>query len=249
MNQDADLLPGKVHHPNALARRLAALSPLSAEEMRMINELGRQTRKHAAREEICAEGKISTPRVILSGWACRQRLLGDGRRQIVSFLLPGDPCVPLERPAIPAHCSVVALTPVVVADAKALELAVNTNAHACPGLTRAVRLLTIQEGLLLQDQIIRLGRQTAYERMVHLLLELRSRLSVVRQVVDNVFPLPLTQEVLADALGLSIVHVNRTLQQIRRDGMLEFRGGNVTIIDLPMMQAVADWVPPATSLA
>jgi CRP-like cAMP-binding protein len=248
MSQDLELLPGRYHQPNALAQRLSTFAPLSADEMQILNDLPRQTRKYAAREEVCSEGRMSAPRVLLSGWACRQRLLGDGRRQIVNFLLPGDPCVPLERPAVVAHCSVVALTPVVVADAKALELAVNVNSASYPGLTRAVRLLTVSEGLLLQDQVVRLGRQTAYERMVHLLLELRGRLSVVKLVVDNVFPLPLTQEILADALGLSIVHVNRTLQQIRRDGMLEFRGGNVTILDLPMMQAVADWVPVSTAV-
>jgi hypothetical protein len=64
-------------------------------------------------------------------------------------------------------------------------------------------------------------------------------------VTNNVFSLPLTQEVLADALGLSIVHVNRTLQQIRRDGMLEFRGGSVTILDLAMMESVSEFVPIA----
>ena len=112
----------------------------------------------------------------------------------------------------------VALTAVVVADAKALETAVNNNPVLYPGLTLAVRLLSIYETLSLQDQVVRLGRQTAYERMVHLLLELRERLDTVDMVINNVFPMPLTQEVLADALGLSIVHVNRTLQQIRRDG-------------------------------
>ncbi len=227
---------------NAIVHRLQAFATLSAAELQFLRDLSRQTRNHDPRAELCQEGRVPAPRILLSGWACRQRMLGDGRRQIISFLLPGDPCSSLERPAVASHCAVVALTPVTVVEARALETAI-TGATAYPGLALAIRLMTIQDGLLLQDQVVRLGRQTAYERMVHLLLELRSRLSVVQMVEGNVFPMPVTQEILADALGLSIVHVNRTLQQIRRDGMLEFRYGQVTILDLAMMEAVADWAP------
>jgi CRP-like cAMP-binding protein len=219
------------------------LAELSAAEVQMLQLLTRQTRSYLPREELWNESKPSAPRIVISGWACRQRTLGDGRRQIVSFVLPGDPCHSLERPTIPGMCTVVALTAVVVADARVVETAVNEQRSDYPGLASAVRLLATHENLLLQDHIVRLGRQTAYERVVHLLLELRERLGTVSMVAQNVFPLPLTQEVLADALGLSIVHVNRTLQQIRRDGMLEFRGGSVTILDLDAMYAVADFMP------
>ena len=79
------------------------------------------------------------------------------------------------------------------------------------------------------DQITRLGRRTAYERFGNLLLELYHRLHVVGLARDGRFALPLTQEMLADALGLSVVHVNRTVQQMRRDGLLELRAGTVVI--------------------
>jgi CRP-like cAMP-binding protein len=243
MTQDEDLRLARAVSTNAIALRMSAVAPLSSVELQFLFDMSRQTRKHAPREELSTEGRVSQPRILLSGWACRQRLLGDGRRQIISFLLPGDPCSPLERPQVPQHSAVVALSSVAVVDARALDVAIHAGSTPYPGLALAARLLAIQDGLLLQDQVVRLGRQTAYERMVHLLLELRGRLAVVRLLDDNVFPMPLTQEILADALGLSIVHVNRTLQQIRRDGMLEFRGGHVTILDLPMMQAVADWTP------
>ncbi len=228
---------------NAILHRLSAFATLSVAELQFLRDLSRQTRQHDPRVELCQEGRVPVPRILLSGWACRQRMLGDGRRQIISFLLPGDPCSLLERPAVASHCAVVALTTVTVVEAKALETALTANSTVYPGLALAIRLQTIQDALLLQDQVVRLGRQTAYERMVHLLLELRSRLGIVQMVEGNMFPMPVTQEILADALGLSIVHVNRTLQQIRRDGMLEFRGGQVTILDLAMMEAVADWTP------
>jgi CRP-like cAMP-binding protein len=228
---------------NAILHRMSSFASLSAAELQLLRELSRQTRQLDPRAELCQEGRVPVPRILLSGWACRQRMLGDGRRQIISFLLPGDPCSLLERPSVESHCAVVALTSVTVVEARPLEAALSDSPGLYPGLALAIRLMTIQDGLLLQDQVVRLGRQTAYERMVHLLLELRSRLGVVEMVDGNVFPMPVTQEILADALGLSIVHVNRTLQQIRRDGMLEFRGGQVTILDLAMMEAVADWAP------
>ena len=237
------LAPRQDPRLNAIVLRLSAFTRLSAAELQFLRDLSRQTRQHDPRVELCQEGRVPVPRFLLSGWACRQRMLGDGRRQIISFLLPGDPCSPMERPQVDSHCAVVALTEVTVVEARALETALSGGTAAYPGLAQAIRMMAIQDGELLQDQVVRLGRQTAYERMVHLLLELRSRLGVVQMVDGNVFPMPVTQEILADALGLSIVHVNRTLQQIRRDGMLEFRYGQVTILDLAMMEAVADWAP------
>ncbi len=85
--------------------------------------------------------------------------------------------------------------------------------------------------------------EAAYERLVHLLLEFHSRLDAVGMVDGDTFSLPLTQEVLADALGLSVVHINPTLQQVRRDRLLELRGGQVTLRQPELMRAMADWPP------
>lgn len=244
MSEKSALSLRRQSEPNAAILRLSAVADLSAAELAILNDMSRKTRVYLPREELWSETKTCLPRVLISGWACRQRTLGDGRRQIVSFLLPGDPCHSLERPSVPGPCVVVALTTVVVADARALEVAINEYPLIYPGLVSAIRLLSIRSYFLLEDQIVRLGRQTAYERMLHLLLEIRERLTVVCMVTKNVFPLPLTQEILADALGLSIVHVNRTLQQIRKDGILEIRGGLVTIIDSELMYLAADFTNP-----
>ena len=83
--------------------------------------------------------------------------------------------------------------------------------------------------------------------MLHLLLELHHRLRTVGLAEAGRFEMPLTQEVLADALGLSIVHVNRTLQQIRREGLVEIKGGGVALLEPKLMAAVADWQPPASA--
>jgi len=93
----------------------------------------------------------------------------------------------------------------------------------------------------MRDQIVRLGRQTAYERMAHFMLELHARLQVAGIASSHTFALPVSQEVLADVLGLSVVHTNRVMQQVRHDGLLETRSGQVKILDLDAMRAVADW--------
>jgi CRP-like cAMP-binding protein len=95
-----------------------------------------------------------------------------------------------------------------------------------------------------RDHVVRLGRQTAYERVVHLMLEFSSRLDAIGQVSEQGFALPVTQEILADALGLSVVHINRTLQQIRRDRLFDLRSGQVTLRQIDLMKAMADWSPP-----
>ena len=96
----------------------------------------------------------------------------------------------------------------------------------------------------LLGQVVRIGRQTAYERVAHLLLELHFRLRVVGLATDDFMPLPLTQEIIADALGLSIVHLNRTLQQLRRDGIVEVKGGVARLLDAGRLRSIADFRAP-----
>ena len=99
------------------------------------------------------------------------------------------------------------------------------------------------------EQIVRLSRQTAYERLMHLMLELHARFQVAGNATSHTFPLPVSQEVLGDVVARSVVHVNRSMQQARRDGLLETRFGLVRILDLQAMQVVADWIPTRTKLS
>ena len=233
-------------HPGCAAflSRLSARSRLSAEDVALVQGLGRASRQHPARTEIWNGDAPAAPRVVVSGWACQQRLLSDGRRQIIGFLLPGDAVGSLEPPEPASDVTCMALTAVVTADASALVAAVAQGDPMREGLARAVRLLARHETALLRDQVVRLGRQTAYERLAHLMLELHARSRLAGLAGEADFAMPLTQDMLADALGLSIVHVNRTLQQVRRDGLLEIRSGRVRIIDTRLMRTVADWAPP-----
>lgn len=222
--------PRSVPRPlEPVARRLRAFAALSESELALVRSLTGRRERHLAGDVLVAEGAPNAPpRFIVSGWACRQRLLSDGRRQIFSFLVPGDGLATVLR-AQPEACSIVALTPVETVDARpVLEAARSGRA---PGLADALTALEPQEQALLLDHMVRLGRQTAYERTAHFLLELQRRLAIVGLGDERRFALPLTQEVMGDALGLSIVHVNRTLQQLRREGLIELRSGVAILLE------------------
>jgi CRP-like cAMP-binding protein len=218
---------------------LRALSALSDAELEFMRTLVERRERHGVGDELIAERAAGMrPRFILSGWACRQRVLPDGRRQIFSFLLPGDHLGLSRRPG-PELSSVTALTALETADAEPLLAAI--QAGRAPGLARAHACAEPIEQTQLFDHMVRLGRQTAYERVAHFLLELQHRLEVVGLGDAQRFPLPLTQEVLADALGLSIVHVNRTLQQLRRERLIELRSGVAILLERELLANIADY--------
>ncbi len=237
---------GDSRSDNAVGMRIAGLVRLSSLEMETVRDLSQSARHYPAQAELCIEGRVQAPMVLLAGWACHQRILGDGRRQIVRFLLPGDAIGSLSRPSLPASSGALALTPVVVADARPLIRATDEAGAPLQGLMEAIALMSHADEVNLRDQVVRLGRQTAYERLVHLILEFHHRLRAIGMVEGDSFALPLTQEILADALGLSVVHINRTLQQVRRDRLLDLRGGQVTLRQVDLMRSMADWAAPGT---
>ena len=223
-------------------QRMSAFGPLSADLTRRIEALARRSDAVAPRTILQAESEsIAKPRLILSGWAFRQRLLPDGRRQIFSLSLPGDALGLVIRPRPLDTTAAVALTRMITVDAS--ELLSTVAMAECPELFELLYQAAKFEDALLLDHVVRLGRQTAYERVAHLLLELNERLTTVGLSDGRAFEAPLTQEVMADALGLSVVHINRTLQQLRRERMIVFEGGRVTLLSPDLLAAAADYGP------
>ncbi|CAN7250651.1 Crp/Fnr family transcriptional regulator [Phenylobacterium sp. LjRoot225] len=158
--------------------------------------------------------------VVVSGWIAETRILPDGRRQIFAFLLPGD-VASISGSSDVGSRGLVALTNVEIADTAALATGEQVSASIADAISR-------REARLF-DQIVRIGRLTAKERVLNLLLELHDRLEVIGLVKAGAFRLPLTQEVFADALGLSVVHINRTLKQLRGEGLLTVGRGRITL--------------------
>lgn len=225
-----------------IVRRLSALARLSPSDEALLSQ-PRAIEERPGGVEIYPEGVPLPATWLISGWACRARMLSDGRRQILDFILPGDGMGLTLRPRRRSLCSIVTLTNIRTFDASAAMSAVASEDPAHAGLAEAVnRGCTLDEKRLM-EQVVRLGRRTAYERVCHLFLELHERHAAVGLADGASIELPLTQEVLADATGLSMVHVNRTLQQLRRDRLIELKSGVLTLLDPTGMAEIAEYQP------
>lgn len=225
----------------AALRILNTAARLSDEERALVRRLCIFQEVINAGEAFTSEGRTVTPRLILSGWACRQRILADGQRQIFGFLLPGDG-VGLGTDARPLdEASTVALTRVECVDAVMLReiLALQDPRH--DRLRRALATARRYEETCLLNHVVRLGRQSALARLAHLLLELRDRLQRAGLCSIDRMHLPLTQEALADALGLSLVHVSRTLGQMKRNRLIAMQNGWLTILDESYLRSACDY--------
>ncbi|WP_156378486.1 MULTISPECIES: Crp/Fnr family transcriptional regulator [unclassified Phenylobacterium] len=225
-----------------LAQAFAGLDGLGEEAVEILLGL-KALAPAAAGQLILAEHDFSRPLIVVKGWAARVRWLSDGRRQIFDFLLPGD-ALGLGRGADHrSPVAVVAITAVHLVDAQPVRQAMQQQGPArvefIDGLDEKARL----DELRLLNQIQRLGRHSAYERICHLLLDLRERCGR-SDPAPTVFEMPLTQECLSDVLGLSVVHVNRVLQQLRRDRLLEIRGGFAALNDLQALQDICEFYGP-----
>jgi CRP-like cAMP-binding protein len=238
-------------HADLLVRRLSRLAQLSERDLALIQAMVSHTEEISAGTELIREGEaLDAPRLLMAGWACRFRTLPDGRRQIFEFILPGDIYGLCLRPQAIALTTSLALTPVVIADAAPLGNAITTDAESYPGLTEACYATASLDEAYLLNQLMRVGRQTAFERTAHFILEIHERLGVVGLAGETTVAIPLTQEIMADALGLSVVHLNRTLQQLRRNELIEFKGGLVRLLQPGRLSEIANFrIPRVTQAA
>jgi CRP-like cAMP-binding protein len=175
--------------------------------------------------------------VVLDGWAARYKSLPDGRRQILSFLAPGDILGLFAVVSPYATTGVVCISNVTVAHFQ--PSAMIELLGGAPRLGAALAWVAAREQEILGEHLVSVGRRTARERVAHLFLELWARLRVRGLVNGQRIVVPLTQTVIADTLGLSVVHVNRTLKQLAREGLLEVDRERAVIHDLTRLQALA----------
>jgi CRP-like cAMP-binding protein len=240
--------PSNNHSSEILVRRLSHFALLSGSEIELLRSIPALPETLAPGTELLAEGEmVDNSRVLLSGWACRNRILPDGRRQIFEFIVPGDLYGLCHRPQAIALSNAVTLTEAAIGDASVLSDAILRRAQRYPSLVEACYISASFDEAYLLNQLVRSGRQSAYERVAHLVLELYHRLGLVGLTHARTFSLPLTQEMLADALGLSIVHLNRTLQQLRREGLISFKGGLMQLLKPDALAEIGDFRVPQVS--
>jgi CRP-like cAMP-binding protein len=222
----------------ALVRKLGNFAPLTTQDEQVIESIGSSDESFAPGAVIIGEG--DAPRsvfVLTEGIACRYRDMPDGRRQIMTFLLPGDMCDLHVFLVGAMDHSISALSPVrlsAIARPRILDLLFNR-----PRIAAALWWSSLQEEAILRERIVALGRRNAHGRIAYLLCELLWRYQAVGLDLDRVVSLPLSQVDLADTLGLTPVHVNRVLKQLREDGLVALSNRMMTILDLGRLQAIA----------
>ncbi len=228
------------HRDSPFARKLGAYVALSDTELTVLERLHQRRRTFPAGREIVHEGQRNASAYILAkGWACSYKLLPGGARQIVDFQVPGDF---LGLRSVLFRTADHNIEPVTRVEASEVIVADLLRAFSeTPRLATAVLWAASRDEAMVVEHLVGLGRRNAPERMAHFLLELGSRLKLVGLGTSEGYTCPLSQYLLADALGLSAVHVNRVLRQLREEGLLTFRKGKVTFDDLPGLVALAEF--------
>jgi CRP-like cAMP-binding protein len=228
---------------SALIRKLDALSPLTPDGAEAVARAAQTRVRHARpREDLISEGdKPKTLRMILSGWACRYKTLEDGRRQILSLLLPGDTCDFNMFNVSRMDHAVGALTPLVYGDVPQDVFEQLTSDH--PSVARALICETLSDASIQREWTLNLGQRDAYERIAHLFCEVFVRSQVIGLAGANECPFPVTQTELGDATGLSAVHVNRTIQELRGANLIELEARSLVIKNLDALRAAALFEP------
>lgn len=223
---------------NALLRKLAIFADLSGDEVDLLNEATRDIRTTAAKSDIISEGdRPDHLHLITQGWAARYKVLPNGARQITAFLIPGDFCDLHGKVLKAMDHSIVALTPCKVAWVASDSFDRLTIEHA--NLTRALWWGTLLDEAILRNWIVNNSRRDAHQRIAHLLCELHARVQIIGLVDGDRLDMPLTQNELADATGLTAVHVNRTLQRLRADNLITLSGKVLTIKNIGELKRVA----------
>jgi CRP-like cAMP-binding protein len=227
-----------LNRQSALTQKLSAFVAFSDKDLETLARLDRRRRSFRSGHEMIHEGqKNASAFVLADGWACSYKLLPNGERLIVDFQVPGDFLGLRSILFRTSDHSIEALTQIEAFEVLTADI---LEAFAqSPRLATAVLWAASREEAMVVEHLVNLGRRSAEERMAHFLLELGSRLNLVGVGDRSGYPCPLTQYHLADALGLSAVHVNRVLRHLREAGLVTFQKGQVKFDDVKRLTELA----------
>lgn len=222
------------------ARKLTTFVKLSDADLATLDALHARRRRFSAGRDMVHQGEHGQTAYILSdGWACSYKILSSGSRQIVGFQIPGDFLGLRSILLRTSDHNVEPITPVEASEVRAVDL-LDVFSRA-PRLAIASLWAMSRDEAMLVEHLVGLGRRNAAERTAHFLLELASRLKLVGLGTKAGFACPLSQYLMADALGLSAVHVNRVLRELREQGFVTFQNGQVVFGDFDGLVAFADF--------
>jgi CRP-like cAMP-binding protein len=224
--------------PNRFIRKLLGLCPLSPDEVTALAGATAHPRKYKARTDLIREGDQPGPVfVVLEGWACRYKILPNGTRQILAYLMPGDSCDLHIGLLSEMDHSIQTITPALVATVERTVMDQLMDDHR--GIAKAMYIAQLVDEGTMRAWITSMGRRTSTERVSHLICELYLRAKNVGLLTSPHFVLPLSQLLLADSLGMTPVHLNRVLKQLKADGALTLDRGQLHISDPAKLVALA----------
>ncbi|MCC5884198.1 MAG: Crp/Fnr family transcriptional regulator [Halomonas sp.] len=232
-----------LHQPNSLmVRKLESIFPLTDEEKHALQQVPVVIKTLKADQEIVSIG--DRPQhccQILEGFTCVYKLSYAGRRQIMALHVPGD------MPDLQSlHLEIMDFSIASISPCTVGFIQHDDMRHVCerfPRLTAAFWRETLVDASIYREWLLNIGQRDAYTRIAHLLCELLLRLKAVGLVEDMTFTLPTTQEELADAVGISPVHVSRTLQTLRADGVIQTEKSRVTVPDWQRLVEAGEFDP------
>ncbi len=222
--------------------KLESVFTLTDDERQALLDLPIQPAVIMADQDIVRQGdRPSRCCLILSGFACSYKVTAEGKRQIVSFNIPGD---------IPdlqgLHLKILDTSVATISQCRVSFITHEDLWDVCqryPRITAAFWRETLIDAAIFREWVVNVGRRDAYNRMAHVLCELLVRVRAVGLAEDHACDLPITQSEFADALGVTTVHVNRVLQQMRAEGLIELKGDRLNIPDWEKLKQVGDFDP------
>jgi CRP-like cAMP-binding protein len=227
---------------SALIRRLDSIAALDEAEKQALVELPMQVAEIKSNQDIVRErSRPSASFLMLRGIACSYKVTGEGKRQILAFHIPGDMPDLQSLHLTVLDCSIGTITPCTVGFVQ--HQALQALCDRFPRIAHAFWRQTLIDAAMHREWIVNTGRRPAYERMAHLLCEAVVRLRAVGLADRDGCDLPITQSEFGDALGLSTVHVNRVLQELRGAGLIVLKGSILSVLDWDGLKAAGDFDP------
>jgi CRP-like cAMP-binding protein len=226
---------------NFLSRKLLNFGHLDQADLALLDAVVGKTRTVQPYVDLIAEGdKPGDVHLVLRGFACRYKILQDGRRQIMAYLVPGDLCDLHVYLLDHMDHSVGTLAECQVVDVSRSSI---QQLLGRPAIARAMLMGTMVDEGTLREWLVNIGQRQAEPRVAHLLCELLARLRSVGLVSDDRYTLPLTQVELADTMGVTPVHMNRVLQSLRRKSLISLEGDQLTVLNAKGLEQEAGWNP------
>lgn len=224
----------------ALIRRLRITSALAEEDVKELEALPISVRQYPAETPIVRDGeRASESCLIADGFCVRSKTIASGRRQILSIHIPGE--IP-DLMSLFLHVMDHDLTTLTPATLGFISHEALQKLHRRrPNLAEMFWRDTLIDSAMFREWIVNVGQRPAPARLAHLMIELRERLRIIGRVDGSNFEMPLTQEQMGEALGITAVHANRVIKQLRQEGIVELQRGRVTVLDERKLLELADF--------